>query len=420
MTSISSAPGQREASWLPEVVSWNITQACNLRCPHCYLAGGRASARELSFRDGCLLIDDLASAGTRLLILSGGEPLLRRDIVDLARYAVGRGLVVVVGSNGTLLTQARVANLRQAGVSGVGISLDSALPEKHDAFRGVAGAWKGAVRGIQNCVAEGLSVLVQMTVLPWNFTEVDAVAALAQEMGAVGFNLYFLVCTGRGEELTDITPAQYEATLGALVEIQKRYPQMMVRARCAPQISRVASQRGSPLLGNAGCMAGRQYCRITPEGDLTPCPYLPLAAGNVRATPFTLIWETSPILRRLRRDAPSGRCGRCNYVDLCGGCRARAFALTGDLMGEDIWCSYQPPMQGARHLGNTFTWSEEAQGRLHRIPAFIRGRVKTAVERYALARGVGEITPAILAAALEGMGRRLPFRRPSLGEPGPR
>lgn len=396
----------------PELVSWNISNTCNLRCPHCYLDAGKRGPAELSFEEGCALVDQLAAAGNRMLILTGGEPLMRRDIVDLARYASSKDLLVVLGTNGMLLTPERVAQLREARVVGAGISLDSLHPEKHDGFRGVPGAWKGAVRGIRECIAQGLPVLLQMTALPWNYQEIPEMVEFAHREGVTGFTLYFLVCTGRGEQLSDISPRQYEEALTSLVEMQHLYPKMMVRARCAPQIVRMASQQGSALMANAGCLAARQYCRITPEGDVTPCPYLPLTGGNVRERPFADIWQSSPAFQRLRQEAPEGKCGICDFGELCGGCRARAFALTGDLSGEDPWCGYQPVEFVKPQMTSVPAWTREAEERLHRIPPFIRGRVKTAVERHAQANGKAEITLAEMTATLEGMGRTIPFKRP--------
>lgn len=396
---------------MPELVSWNTTQRCNLRCRHCYLSAGRRARTELSFEEGCRLIDQLANAGTRMLILTGGEPLLRRDIAELAAHASSRGLLVVLGTNGMLLSPSRVRQLKAAGVGGAGISLDSLQREKHDSFRGLPGAWEGAVRGIRACVAEGLPVLLQMTALPWNYGEVEGMIDFAHDEGATAFTLYFLVCTGRGEMLTDITPAQYEQALGSLVEAQQRHPLMMIRARCAPQLGRIASQRDSALVGNAGCLAGRRYCRITPEGEVTPCPYLPLAAGTIRKRPFADIWRAAPLFRRLREEAPSGRCAACDFRELCGGCRARAFALSGDLSGEDPWCPYQPPERAPAGRDRPLLWTLEAEERLERIPPFLRDRVRLAVERHARTHGKSEITSAELTATLETLGRSLPFHR---------
>jgi AdoMet-dependent heme synthase len=404
-------PLTETVAWVPELVSWNTTQRCNLRCSHCYLAAGKPAAAELTVEEGCRLIDQLADAGTQMLILTGGEPLLRRDLTELAAHASFRGLLVVLGTNGMLITSARARRLKEAGIAGVGISLDSVQPELHDGFRGVPGAWRGAVRGIRACVAEGLPVLVQMTVLPWNFEEVGDLIELADREGATGFTLYFLVCTGRGETLSDITPEQYEQALGSLAAAQERYPRMMVRARCAPQISRIAARQDSALVGNAGCLAARQYCRITPDGRVTPCPYLPLSAGSVRERPFADIWQNAPLFQRLRGGTLTGRCGDCEFRELCGGCRARAFALGGDLLGEDPWCAYQPPERVAPPDDAALVWTAEAKERLQRIPPFVRDRVKLAVERHARVGGTTEVTGAELTASFETLGRKLPFRR---------
>ncbi len=399
--------------WHPEIVSWNVTNQCNLRCDHCYLAAGKRAPAELSLDESRHVIDELAAAGTRMVILTGGEPMMRRDIADMAAYASSRDILVVLGTNGMFLTASTVRRLREVGVAGAGISLDSIDPEKHDRFRGVPGAWKGAVRGIRASVNGDLPVLVQMTALPWNYEEIPAVVELAHGEGATGFTLYFLVCTGRGEQLSDITPQQYEEALGSLVEAQQRYPQMMVRARCAPQITRMAAQQDSPLVGNAGCLAGRHYCRITSEGDVTPCPYLPVVAGSLRERRFDDIWRAAPVLQRLRSGTLTGRCGACDFRELCGGCRARAFALTDDLLAEDPWCTYQPVEHALAMRESPVGWSPEAERRLQRIPPFIRKRVKLAVERHAQTKGKTEITAAEMTATLEGLGRRIPFQRPS-------
>ncbi len=399
-------------TWQPELVSWNTTNRCNLRCAHCYLSAGDQGKDELSLDEGRRLIDEMFTAGTRMLILTGGEPLMRRDIVDLASHASGKGMVVVLGTNGMLLSQRTVGELKDAGISGTGISLDSLKSELHDNFRGVPGAWEGAVRGIRTCVEQDLPVLLQMTVLPWNREELADMIEFAHKEGVTGFTLYFLVCTGRGEELSDITPAQYEEALQTVVEAQDRYPDMMVRARCAPQISRVAAGQDSALLANAGCMAARQYVRVNPEGGVTPCPYLPLEAGNVRSQPFGDIWLDAPVLRSMREQSPGGRCGECEYGKVCGGCRARAHALSNDLFAEDIWCLYEPNTNGDVASGADVSWSPGAEQRLQRIPGFIRGRVKNAVEAQARSSGAPEVTPDVLKSTLEGIGRRIPFKRP--------
>ncbi|MBI4213400.1 MAG: radical SAM protein [Chloroflexi bacterium] len=412
VTSLVNPPVREKGAWYPEIVSWNTTGRCNLRCSHCYLKAGEPGLGELSREEGRQLIDQLVAAGTKLLILTGGEPLMRRDIVQLAAHASSKGLLVVLGTNGMLLSPRLVRELKEAGVAGAGISLDSLNPQKHDGFRGVPGAWKGAVRGIRKSVAQKLPVLVQMTVLPWNYSEVTDMISFAHREGATGFTLYFLVCTGRGEQLTDISPEQYEQALAALVEAQQQFPDMMIRARCAPQISRVAAHQGSALTGNAGCLAARQYCRVTPEGEVTPCPYLPVVAGSIRRQRFADIWQGSLALENLRTGTIRGRCGACDFREMCGGCRARAFALAGDVLAEDPWCAYQPSASTSPRADGPLTWTPEAEERLQRIPPFVRQRVKAAVGMYAAANHEQVVTLAVMTATLRSLGRTMPFRRP--------
>ncbi|MBI4216616.1 MAG: radical SAM protein [Chloroflexi bacterium] len=396
----------------PHLISWNLTRRCNLRCAHCYLEAGAGGPSELSPQEARGLVDQMAALGTEMLILTGGEPLLYPGLFDVAQCATERGLAVVLGTNGTLLDGAAVRRLGECGVKGVGISLDSCAPAVHDAFRGVEGAWEGAVRAMALCREEGLPCLVQATATPENYHEIPSLVDFAHRQGAAGFTLYFLVCTGRGEALTDITPQQYEEALALLTHAQQRCPDLLVRARCAPHIHRVAQERDSALVGSAGCPAGTGYCRITPEGGVTPCPYLPLALGNIRERPLKAIWEESPLLSRLRAGELGGRCGRCEYRVACGGCRGRAYGLTGDPLGEDPWCLHEPGGNEAPRAEIGVEWEEAALRRLEGIPAFIRGRVRQAVEGHARAQGHSRITPEVMAQVRQAMGSGpFPWRR---------
>lgn len=398
----------------PRIVSWNVTSACNLRCPHCYLDAGRRGAGELSTQEGFRLIGQMAELGTELLILTGGEPLLRRDLPALASHASGEGIHVVLGTSGTLMTPQKAQVLKQSGVAAAGISLDSVVPAKHDAFRGVPGAWRRAVAGIEACRLAGMEVLVHVTALQMNEEEIPALLQLAHERGARAFNLFFLVCSGRGERLTDLSPQAYERLLSFILEAQDRYPGMMVRARCAPYLGRLAAERGTSVLWGAGCLAGTRYCRISPGGDLTPCPYLPVVAGNVRNQSLREVWEEAPVLQRLRQPRLGGKCGVCVYSrgedPICVGCRARSYALAGDLLAEDPWCLYEPAAApaapaamgaatSAAEDGSApapLAWSDEARQRIERVPFFIRGRVRQAAEGYARQQGLDCVTPEVL------------------------
>ncbi|MFQ5873029.1 MAG: radical SAM protein [Dehalococcoidia bacterium] len=398
------------SEYRPGLISWNVTSGCNLACAHCYLDAGRRNEGELTTSEGLDLVGQMAEVGTEMLILTGGEPLLRRDIFDLAKCASRKGIAVVMGSNGTLITEKVAHRLADSGVMSVGISLDSVDSADHDSFRGLPGAWAKAVKGIEMCQAVGVRVLLQTTVTSWNRAQLAQLLEFACEKRVEGVTFYFLVCTGRGEELTDITPDQYEQTLSYLVDAQNFYQGMMIRARCAPHVRRIASQKGSALLGSAGCMAATGYCRITSDGDVTPCPYLPLVAGNVRKKNLRQIWGGSPLFQAFRRPELTGRCGACEFREACVGCRARAFAAGGDYLGEDPWCTYMPRGDSARALLEP-NWTPEALKRLQRVPAFLRGMVKRAIEERACTRRDGLVTVELIQEMMAEMGR-MPWRRP--------
>ncbi len=389
----------------PSLISWNLTKMCNLRCPHCYLDAGKRAEDELTTIECFALIDEMKALGTEMLILTGGEPLLRKDIYDIARYASERGIWVVMGTNGVLITDKVVQKMLECGVKGVGISIDSMDPEKHDGFRGGPKSWEYSVQALEISRAHGLEVLVQTTVMETNYYEIPQLIDFAKEKGAWSFNLYFLVQTGRGEEMNDLSPQQTEAMLTNLVEVQNEYRPMLVRSKCAPHFKRIAFERALGGLESGGCMAGTQYGRITPEGNVTPCPYMTVEVGNIRENSLTEIWQTAPVFRELRDlKQLKGRCGDCEFKELCGGCRCRAYAAYGDYLQEDPACRYQPsgqPLQLER-----ITWTSEAKSRLERIPiAFIREKVKKGVETYAQRIGARAITAELMKMATAGMER---------------
>ena len=396
---------QKEHS--PFLISWNLTKRCNLKCDHCYLDADEleGGAGDLPTEEVLRIVDDIAGyAPGAMLILTGGEPLLRPDLFDIAKRASGGGLSVVLGTNGTLINEEIAKKLKEAGVQGVGISLDSILPESHDAFRGLKGAFGKTVASIDALKKAGLDFQVQFTVTRKNYDEIPGLIELAAEKGARAANVFFLVCTGRGQEMTDITPEQYEKMLQYLTEAEGFYAgKMMVRARCAPHFLRVVQQKApdSPVMKGAtsGCIAGTGYFRITPEGDVTPCPYMPGAVGNVRKQPLSEIWESSHVFESLRNPMYNGKCADCRYNEVCGGCRARALSATGDMMGEDPWCDYKPE-EGEKEASlketGPLVWDEAAEERLKKVPVFLRGMVKKGLERYAKEKGLTRITPEIM------------------------
>lgn len=400
---------------VPHVVAWNLTRRCNLACAHCYIAAGswHAEEEELDTSAAFRVVDQILAVNPGvLLILSGGEPLVRDDLEEIAERASGGGATVVVGTNGTRLSSARIASLQAAGVSGVAVSVDSLDPVYHDRFRHGAGSLDETRAAVARCREAGLDVVVQTTVTRGNRREIADLAAWAAGEGAVSFNVYFLVPTGRGEGMAELTPEENDAVLAELLLLEERHRgRMMVRSKCQPQIMRHVHEAGgeSPLAAYATrCPCGVQYCRITPDGKVTPCPYSPVVAGDLGESDFGAIWETSPVFQRLRTGTLGGRCGRCEYREVCGGCRARAFAVTGDVMAEDPACGYEPvpgrPLvrsgapvtYGAPVAAPALAWSAEAEARIGRIPSFVRGVVTARVEAFAAEKGYGTVTPEVL------------------------
>ena len=401
--------GRTVDDFKPYLLALNLTKRCNLKCAHCYLDATTKAAGgddELTTEESLRLIDQIAQVNRGcLLVMTGGEPLVRPDILDIARHAVGLGFMVVFGTNGMLINDRMAKTLVAIGVMGVGISIDSLDPTKHNAFRGLPGAWEGAMAGIEACKRNGLQFQVHFSAQPMNYKELPAVVEWAHSLGAKVLNVFFMVCTGRGEELTDITPTQYEEVLSYLVDCQDQYKDMLVRARCAPHFKRLAYEKNpeSPLTKaqgymGGGCLAGTNYARVTPNGDVTPCPYMPLSAGNIRQQSFVDLWERSDIFNSFRYPHLKGKCGDCEYTDICGGCRARPYVDHGDWLDEDQWCLYTP--QGGPRVQVAFNtpestetaWDPHATARLERIPYFLRAMVKKGVERHAQEQGLALIT----------------------------
>ncbi len=409
----------------PYVISWNLTYRCNLACEHCYLdAGARPEVQSEAFADrselsteGCLrVIDEVASfAPNCLLILTGGEPLLRRDIIEIIRYAAAKELWVVVGTNGVKITENLAQTLQREGARGVSLSLDALDAERHDTFRRVRGAWRNTVEGAKILARVGLPFIVQTTVARHNVGELAGLADFAADvLGATVWNLYFLVPTGRGAHVSDLESHEYDGVLAELYTLQRKFAgRMLVNAKCAPHYVRVLTDKDpdSPFLksyagGAGGCPAGTHYLGIRPNGDVTPCPYLPLFGGNLNESSLRDIWSTSDLFVRIRqRTDLGGRCGACELNPACGGCRARAFGMTGDVMAEDPLCTHTPgtlrPPTPAVEYGTdaavSLPWDAGASERLKQVPAFVRGMVSRRVEAYCRENGLPRVTADVMA-----------------------
>lgn len=324
------------------IVSWNTTNACNMYCAHCYREAGCKAEEELSTEEAKDLLDRIALAGFKIMIFSGGEPLMRPDILELVRHAAELRLIPVFGTNGTLITPEMARNLKEAGAKGMGISLDSLDREKHDRFRSFSGAWEGAVRGMKNCREAGLPFQIHTTVMDWNRGELEAMTDFAVEIGAKAHHFFFLVPTGRAKTIEEesLRAEAYEEVLTRIMKKQQEVP-IELKPTCAPQFIRIADQLGYSTRFRRGCLAGLSYCIISPRGKVQPCAYLNMELGDVRKTPFDEIWRDNQVLNRLRTLEYSGGCGSCAYKGVCGGCRARAACYHGgDYMSEEPWCLY--------------------------------------------------------------------------------
>ena len=390
-------------SEVPRLIFWEMTKGCNLRCIHC-----RATATELSSpsdldtRTALGIIDQIAAVADPILVLSGGEPLFRSDIFQLARYATDKGLRVALATNGTLVTREVARMIVDAGVRRVSISLDGADAMTHDTFRGIPGAFDAAVYGLRNLKALGMSVQINMTIARHNARQLPQVLELARNLGADALHTFLLVPVGCGVDIADeqmVAPEEYEEMLNWFYD-RSLEGGIELKATCAPHYFRVVRQRraaehrsaeaaarahtappeakaigpvdmtmpgstgisfqpqpgrdpagqhtGHPGGMNAmtkGCLAGTGVCFISHEGEVYPCGYLPALAGDLRQQSFADIWQNSRVFHELRDTGNlKGKCGCCEFRNVCMGCRARAFAATGDFLSEEPFCIYQPRM----------------------------------------------------------------------------
>jgi len=427
MDTLRQAPNEK-----PRLVFWETTQKCNLRCVHC-----RASATEFSSpadlltNDGLAVIKQISEYASPILVLSGGEPLYRPDIFDLASYATARGLRVALATNGTLVTRPVASAIVAAGIRRVAISLDGADAATHDGFRGIPGAFDAALSGFRNLKELGMSLQINTTIARHNAHQLPQVLELAKRIGADALHTFLLVPVGCGVDIAEeqMVPApEYEGILNWFYD-RAQDGEIEMKATCAPHYFRVVRQRRAterraaesglpqsapPEGGNGhspsalsfprqrestdigateiampgstavnlrpggngatavssppehasdprrpgghpgghpggmdamtrGCLAGSGVCFISFQGEVFPCGYLPVKAGDLRTQSFAEVWESSPVFRQLRNtDNLKGKCGCCEFRNICMGCRARAYAATGDYMQEEPFCVYQP------------------------------------------------------------------------------
>jgi len=341
------------------LVAWEITRRCNLFCAHC-----RASAEdeqyedELSLQQCYQLIDEIMKVGKPILILTGGEPLARPDVMEIARYGVSKGLRVVMGTNGTLITKEMAAELKKVPVSRLAVSLDFPSPELQDEFRGKPGAFQDALNGIANACEAGIEIQINSTITRLNVEYLAELLKLSLKVGAMAFHPFMLVPTGRGKGLAsqELSPQQYEETLNWIYDKQLELgDSIFFKPTDAPHYMRILKQRqreafpskassNNPMQTiSRGCLAGTGFCFLSHRGSVQGCGYLDVEAGNIRKQPFSEIWTDAPLFRQLRDLSNiKGKCGACEYKRICGGCRARAYETTGDYLEAEPYCAYEP------------------------------------------------------------------------------
>ena len=339
------------------MVAWELTRGCNLACVHCRASAGRGPyPGELSTSECFRVMDEIGSVAKPVIILTGGEPLLRTDIFDLARYGSNIGFRMVMATNGTLITEDTIREMKESGIQRISISLDGPNAESHDAFRRVSGAFEGSLRGIEMAKKGGLDFQINTTITQANLHQIADILNLAVALGAVAHHIFLLVPTGRGKGLKDqgISARDYEKTLHWFYEQRDRVP-LQLKATCAPHYYRILRQRGAQegkkMVSHGegldattrGCLGGISFCFISHIGQVQPCGYLEVNCGNIREKPFDEIWGASETFKNLRNtDNYQGKCGRCEFRKICGGCRARAYESLGDYMAEEPYCVYEP------------------------------------------------------------------------------
>ncbi len=345
--------------FLPKWIAWETTQRCNLRCVHCRCSSELTSAQgDFDTAAGKRLIDDIAEVSTPVLVLSGGEPLLRPDIFELARYGTAKGLRMCMATNGSLVTPEVCREMKAVDLKMVSLSLDGPTPEIHDDFRQCPGAFAGVERAAALFREHGIKFLINSSFTKRNQAHIAETFRVAKGLGATAWYLFMIVPTGRGEEIMSelISKEDYEEILQWHYEQEKGEHEILMRPTCAPHYYRIVPQMAKKegvkferrsltfsTGGGKGCIAAQSICLIDCFGEVRPCSYFPMSAGNVRQMPFKQIWFESKLFADLRNfDGYKGKCGPCEYRNVCGGCRARAYAVTGDYLDEEPFCTYTP------------------------------------------------------------------------------
>jgi len=358
----------------PFLAIWEVTQSCDLACKHCRAAAQPiAHPDELTNAEGKALIDQIADMHIPIFVFTGGDPLKRKDVFELISYAAGKGVQVALTPSATpLLTREAIFELKKAGLVRLGISLDGSTPEIHDAFRGLPGAWARTIQAIEWANEAGIPIQVHTTISRHNANDLDNLCALFEKMAIVMWNVFFLVPVGRGQ-LDDLPSGEeFEEVFGKIYELSQRvnfqiktteamhYRRYLLQHNLEerrmghghPHAAAQAYEPGTPTAdAQTRTMSwttrrvndGKGFLFVSHVGNVYPSGFLPIHAGNVKETPLSEIYRNAPIFKSLRDTGRlEGKCGACEYKEICGGSRARAYALTGDPLAPEPCCIYQP------------------------------------------------------------------------------
>lgn len=339
------------------LVAWETTRRCNLACKHCRaLAQNHPYENELNTKASFKLLEQIKEVGNPIIILTGGEPLLRDDIFDIAAYGTKLGLRMVMAPNGTLITRENAQKIKDSGIKRISVSLDGSTPETHDTFRGIKNAFEKSIQGIKIAKQAGIEFQINTVITKTNLDQIPKILELAENLGAVAHHIFLLVPTGRGKYIVDseINAGEYEETLNWFYD-QRDKTSLQLKATCAPHYYRILRQRakedGKKISFEThgldavtrGCLAGTGFCFISHVGRVQTCGFLDVDCGNITHQTFKDVWENSSVFNKLRDfNNLEGKCGICEYKRVCGGCRARAYEATGNYLAEEPLCSYQP------------------------------------------------------------------------------
>jgi len=351
---------EKEMEFEPKWIAWEITRRCNLKCVHCRSSSELdiAGHPDFSFDEAKRIIDDIVSYASPVMVLSGGEPLLRADVFDIAKYGGSKGLRMCLATNGTLVTPEICTKIKDADIKMVSLSLDGAKAETHDNFRNQEGAFDGTMNAIKLFNEHGIPFLINSSFTVRNREEIPDIYRLVKKLGATAWYMFMIVPTGRGEDIMEelIPEKVYDEILEWHYETEKNEDELLMRPTCAPHYYRIVRQKAKEenssfkrrnlkfsTGGSKGCLAGQLICLIDVDENILPCSYFPKAAGNLKEQSFKEVWEDSSLFHEMRDfKGYKDNCGSCEYVNVCGGCRARAYAMTGDYLAQEPFCSYVP------------------------------------------------------------------------------